>query len=178
MPEPERLELLIDSTAIQTRVQELAVEIDRAFEDASEFVAIGVMKGSLHFLSDLLRAMKTDPRLELIRASNYPENEKARSQAQLQVIGDFAINNCELLVIDDILDQGGTAMAVQEALAPFSPKRVLWAMLLVKEGAVERTGLNPDFVGFTVPEKWVVGYGLDYAERYRNLKEIYVLKRR
>ena len=164
---------LLSAQHSETRVLELAQLIDEAFK-GREPVLVGVMKGSLHFLSDLSRALKVDHTLEFLRASTYPSGASPEPQSSVESWSGFGVGGEDVLVVDDILDRGQTAQAVAKFLAAQSPYTVAWAFLVVKEGAIERSGIRPDFIGFEIPNVWVVGYGMDYEERYRNLSGISV----
>jgi hypoxanthine phosphoribosyltransferase len=164
---------LLSAKDIQTRVCELAQEIDEAYQERQP-VLVGIMKGSLHFLSDLSRNLKVDHTLEFLRASTYPSGSSPEPETTVESWSGFDVTGKEVLVVDDILDRGMTAKAISGFLTAQSPRSVTWVFLVVKEGAVERTGLRPEFIGFEIPNVWVVGYGMDYEERYRNLGGIQV----
>jgi hypoxanthine phosphoribosyltransferase len=165
---------LLSAKVIRERVCALAQEIEQAYE-GREFVLLGVLKGSLHFVSDLLRSMKCDPRLEWVRVITYPEGTTARDKPSFLPVGDLNLEGKDVLVVDDILDRGHTSKAILEGLSSHHPNSIQWAFLLVKAGAPERTGLRPDFTGFEIPDVWVAGYGLDHSERFRNHDQIFVL---
>ena len=171
---PGSAHLLVSSTQIQESIQTLAREID-AFYQNSDLVVVGVLKGAVHFVSNLLRQMTLDPPVEWVRVVTYRHGTTAMKESQVIFAGDVDLKGKELLVADDILDQGHTYQALKQALERYHPASLKWAFLLEKEGARSRAGCLPDFVGLRVPDVWVVGYGLDLSERFRNLPGIYRL---
>ena len=176
MSDPLRLlKPLLSSKDIQRRISELAREIDEAYKDASILV-LGIMKGSVHFLSDLTRELQIDHTIDFIRVSTYREGSSPSPSPKVETWEGFDLQNKDVLVVDDILDRGFTSQAVSDYLAGQSPKSVRWAVLLAKEGALKRTGIQPDFLGFEIPDVWVVGYGMDYDERFRHLRDICVME--
>jgi len=171
---PGSAQLLVSSTQIQESVQTLARETD-AFYQNSDLVVVGVLKGAVHFVSDLLRQMTLDPPVEWIRVVTYPHGTTAVKDSRVIFTGEVELAGKDLLVADDILDQGHTYQALKQALELHQPASLRWVYLLEKEGARSRAGCLPDFVGLRVPDVWVVGYGLDLSERFRNLPDIYSL---
>lgn len=167
---------LIDREALHERIAALALEIDQAYK-GKDFVVVGVLKGAHHFLSDLLLQMTLDPRVEFVRVATYGDSMNPSGVAKVTEVGQLDLGGRDVLVIEDILDRGGTVKALARALANHPIQSLRWAFLLVKEGAAARSGLDPDFVGFTIPDEWVVGYGLDIGERFRNLEGIYSVAR-
>lgn len=168
-------ELLISGEAIQRRIAEMAVHIDRAYR-GRRIVVVGVLKGAVHFLSDLTRCLSVDQRLEFVRVATYKNSTHAVVSARPEVFSDFDVTGQDVLVVDDILDHGQTARAVRDCLEARQPRSIRWAILLVKDGAIERAGFRPDFIGFEIHDTFVVGYGLDYCERYRNVPDIYAFE--
>lgn len=171
---PPTAACLIGSSTIQERIHSLADEIDRFFE-TQEYVLIGVLKGAIHFVSDLARALKGDPQLEWIRVRTYPTGILPNPTSEVSPVGDFTLRGCTVLVLDDVLDRGLTCQAVNLFLEAQQPAQVHWCFFLAKEGSIEKTGIQPNFIGFTVPDRWLIGYGLDLDEKYRNLPGIYYL---
>lgn len=171
---PPGARVLLSAEVIRERVCALAQEIEAAYE-GREFVLLGVLKGSLHFVSDLLRSMKSDPRLEWVRVVTYPKGTTACDKPQFLPAGDLNLEGKDVLVVDDILDRGHTSQAILEGLSSHHPNSIRWAFLLVKGGASDRTAVHPDFTGFEIPDVWVVGYGLDHSERFRNRDKIFAL---
>lgn len=150
------------------------MEIDSQYEK-SDLVVVGVLKGAVHFVSDLLRQMKLDPPVEWVRVITYQGGTTAAEDSKVFFAGEADLEGKDVLVADDILDRGYTYRALKQVLETYRPASLRWAFLLEKSGARERAGLQPDFVGLQAPDVWVAGYGLDLSERFRNLTDIYSL---
>lgn len=170
--------ILIDRTRIATRVAEMGTQIASDLElttGADRLVVVPVLTGALVFTADLVRTMPMRLRLELIEASSYPGKA---TQSQGVTLGSGPIDSlagAHVLIVDDIFDSGRTLAAVRDLVAATNPASVRTAVLLRKE--VERAvDMTPDYVGFDVPDAFVVGYGLDYDGWYRNLPNIAVLR--
>jgi hypoxanthine phosphoribosyltransferase len=168
------LQLLLSKEQLQDQICQMASEIE-ALSCSEPIVILGVLKGCLHFLSDLLRVLPFDVRTEYLRVSSYPDKDQPIQFPHVIPVGQLELKGATVLVVDDILDRGGTRQVVEKYLTDQGVKRIYWAFLLVKEGSITRIGFQPDFIGFTIPDQWVVGFGLDYSERYRNLEGIYRL---
>ena len=166
--------VVVSAESIRRRVSEMAEEIDRQYRQRFPLV-LGVMKGSLYFLADLTRQLKVEHQIDFVRVSTYPNGSSATASPQVESWKGLDIANRDILVVDDILDMGHTSQAVSAFLNQHNPRSVTWAVLVAKEGAMVRSGLHPDFLGFEIPNVWVVGYGMDYNERFRNLPDIHEL---
>jgi hypoxanthine phosphoribosyltransferase len=173
----ESLETLIDEAAIAHRVGELAAEIDRDYADADELVLIGVLKGSFIFLSDLSRRLSIPHRVEFIAVSSYGDRE-SEDPGAVRLILDVRhdIGGKHVLIVEDIVDTGHTLTYLERLLAARLPASLKACALLRKPDRAE-VDIAIDYLGFDIPDVWVVGYGLDYAERFRTLPKICVLKR-
>jgi hypoxanthine phosphoribosyltransferase len=154
-------------------VQRLAREVRGAYGDAP-LTIIGVLTGSVVLLADLIRQLSMPLRVGVIQASSYragttPGELVLRSEMMLDVAGR------DLLLVDDIFDTGNTLAEVTAALRTFGPTSVRSAVLLRKAGR-QQAEIVPDFVGFEIPDEFVVGYGLDYADHFRNLPYLAALE--
>lgn len=166
-PEP-----LISSTTIQARVGELAEEIARDYAGRVP-VFVGVLKGALHLTSDLARRMPAPIGIEFVRASSYSGTE-SRGEVDLHPAILECLTGRELVVIEDIIDTGRTCATLLQHLRTFAPASIRLCTLLDKPS--RRVIEVPiDYVGFTIDDHFVVGYGLDYEEQYRELSAIHVL---
>ncbi len=164
---PDRLETLISAEAIRVRISELALEIDLQYQGESVLL-VAVLKGSVHFLSDLSRAMTTETSLDFMQVSSYQSGKSSTGVVQIVKDLDINIEGKHLLIVEDIVDTGRTLSYLRRLLTTRNPKSVSVVALLSKPDArVEETPV--EYVGFVIPNEFVVGYGLDYAERYRNL---------
>lgn len=170
--------ILIDRTAIARRVAEMGAQIASDLEldtGADRLVVVPVMTGALVFAADLVRTMPMRLRLELISASSYPGQATTSQGVSLGNGPTDELTGAHVLILDDIFDSGRTLAAVRGLVEAIGPASVRTAVLLRKE--VDRAvDMEPDYVGFDVPDAFVVGYGLDYDGWYRNLPNIAVLR--
>jgi hypoxanthine phosphoribosyltransferase len=166
-------ESLYDAVAIAARVRELAAELDVAFA-GGPVVAVVALKGAMVFAADLIRAMKTPIELEMIRAKSYAGTEST-GEVTFSLVPEGDLLGKTVLVIEDIIDTGRTARAIYGQLLKQYAKRVHVVTLLDKPSRRE-VDFEADWVGFSIEDVFVVGYGMDCDERYRELGDIRVLK--
>lgn len=171
---PDLAEILFTDEEIKRRVKSLAREIKRAYGDG-EFTIVSLINGAVMFTADLMREIDNPVRLDCIRVSSY--GLKTKSIGTPQIIHSLTLDIAKrhVLLIDDILDTGKTFKLVSDLILQLKPASLRTCVLLDKKGRRE-VKFEADFVGFEIPDKFVVGYGLDFAERYRNLPCIGVLK--
>ena len=166
--------ILISKEALDKRISELAAELDRDYAGKRPLM-VSILKGSIMFYSDLLRAMKIPLELDFMVISSY--GNKTRSSGEVRMIKDLdrSIEGRHVIIVEDIVDSGYTLSYLKRMLYSRHPQSIKICALLDK---VERreVPLEPDYKGFDIGNEFVVGYGLDYAELYRNLPEIGVLK--
>jgi hypoxanthine phosphoribosyltransferase len=167
-------EIIVSETMIKRRVRRLGAEIAAAF-GGEEITVVAIINGALFFAADLLREIRRPVRLDCIRVSSYRNETRAVGKPEIVHSMTIDIANRHVLLIDDILDTGKTLSAVVPLIKKLNPASVKTCVLLDKKGRRE-VDFDADFVGFQIPDKFVVGYGLDFAERYRNLPCIGVLK--
>ena len=167
-PEP-----LIDAAAIQQRVAELAAEISTDFA-GQDVVVLPVLKGSVFFGVDLARALTVPVQLDFIRARSY-DGDQSTGHVEFSLEPTVPLRGKTLLVVEDILDTGRTASAIVKRLLESEPEAVELCVLLDKP-AGRVVPMSPRFVGFEIENQFVVGYGLDYNEQYRELSAIYTLE--
>ena len=168
------LEVLLSQEQIQTRVKELGVEITRDYAGLNPLL-IGVLKGACFFLSDLLRAIDTPLGIEFMAISSYGSSTRTSGEVRIMKDLDVPIEGRHILVVEDIVDTGLTLSYLLANLESRGAASVKLAALLDKFERREKD-VKIDYLGFKIPDHFVVGYGLDYAERYRNLPFIAVLK--
>lgn len=168
------MEILIPADRIQSRVDEMGREIAAAYPNHEPVTIIGVLTGSLVFLADLIRRLDLPLKIGLLQASSY--RGETTSPGQLRILPDLLpdLGGRHVLLLDDILDTGRTLSKVTENLRARGAKSVRVAVLLRKLGR-QQVPFEPDFCGFEIPDKFVVGYGLDYNDEYRHLPYIGVL---
>ena len=173
-PADDIAEVLIDELAIAAKVRELGTAIADDYR-GKDLVLVSILKGALPFLADLMRQMPIPLALDFLEVSSY--GEATESSGNVRILKDLAkpIEGREVVVIEDILDTGHTLSYVIEHLRAKQPRSVRLCTLLDKP-ARRIVPIQIDYRGFEIPDKFVVGYGLDYAERYRNLPFIGVLK--
>jgi hypoxanthine phosphoribosyltransferase len=169
----ERVKILLSRGRIQRRIQELAKQIRQDFPE-EPLLLVGVLKGAVFFLADLARGIPGEVSLDFIAVSSYGKDTKSSGQVKLTKDLDASIEGRTVIVVEDILDTGMTLQYLLRVLEQRKPKRLCVAVLLDKP---ERrlTAVHADYVGFSIPNEFVVGFGLDYAERYRNLHGVGVL---
>ena len=173
-PADDIAEVLIDEQAIAAKVRELGAAIADDYR-GKDLVLVSILKGALPFLADLMRQMPIPLALDFLEVSSYGEGTE--SSGNVRILKDLAkpIEGREVVVVEDILDTGHTLSYVIEHLRSKQPTSVRLCTLLDKP-ARRIVPIEIDYRGFEIPDKFVVGYGLDYAERYRNLPFIGVLK--
>ena len=173
-PADDIAEILLDADAIALKVRELGARIATDYR-GREPVLVSILKGALPFLADLMRAIPIHVRLDFLEVSSY--GVATSSSGVVRILKDLAqpIEGRHVVVVEDILDTGHTLSFVLDHLRSQRPASVKLCTLLDKPSR-RIVGVTPDYRGYEVPDKFVVGYGLDYAERYRNLPFIGVLK--
>ena len=171
---PDLAEVLLTEAQIRRRIRTLAREI-KAVYDSREFTIISLINGAVMFTADLMREIDNPVRLDCVRVSSYGAKTKSIGTPQVIYSLTLDIARRDVLLIDDILDTGKTLKLVSELIQTLKPASLRTCVLLDKKARRE-VAIEADFVGFEIPDKFVVGYGLDFAERYRNLPGIGVLK--
>ena len=166
--------VLLTREQIAGRVAELGQEISRDYK-GYDLVLAGVLKGSVIFLADLMRAITIPHRYDLVRASSYGNSTVSSGHVKIWRNGHMSLDGCDVLIVEDILDTGQTIAAIGRELQRCGAQSVAVCVLLAKRR--ERlAAVEPRYVGFEIPDRFVVGYGLDYDERYRHLDCVAILK--
>lgn len=170
-------EVLIDEASIQARVRELGAEIASAYGGGEPLVLVSVLKGSLIFVADLMRAIPSNVVIDLMEVSSYGGGN-TESSGTVRILKDLSgtIEGRDVLIVEDIIDTGLTLNYLMGYLSGKSPRSIRIVTLLNKP-ARRLVDLKVDWTGFEIPDKFVVGYGLDFGETYRNLRYVGVLKR-
>jgi hypoxanthine phosphoribosyltransferase len=166
--------VLFEEATILRRLDEMAAQISEDYRDR-ELTVIAILSGSLMFMADLLRRIPLPLNLDCLSVASY--HGKAETSGKVifkQVVPD--VEQRDILILDDILDSGRTLAAVREKLQMANPRSIRVCVLLRKKKLRERPA-NADYVGFEIEDEFVVGYGLDFMERYRNLPCIGVLRK-
>jgi hypoxanthine phosphoribosyltransferase len=169
----EKLRVLIRRARIQRRVVEVARAITQDFKGERVHL-IGVLKGACIFLADLVREINLETSIDFIAVSSYGKGKQSSGQVRVLKDLDSSIEGLNVVLVEDILDTGVTLTYLLRILRQRKPKVLKIAALLDKPSRRIKD-VKGDYVGFTIPNDFVVGYGLDYAERYRNLKDVCIL---
>ena len=166
-------EILLSEAQIQKRVHEMALEIRRDYPDDLHVVA--VLKGAFIFLSDLARYIPGHVSLDFMAVSSYAKGTTSSGEVKMVKDLDHALDGRHVIIVEDIVDTGLTLHYLQKILRERNPKSLRTACLLSKPSR-RQIEVSVEYVGFTIEDRFVVGYGLDYAEQYRNLPHIAVLE--
>jgi hypoxanthine phosphoribosyltransferase len=165
-------DVLLTERQIQDRVRELAAEIRRDFPDDLHLIA--VLKGAFIFLSDLVRQMAGQVSLDFLAVSSYAKGTTSSGQVRLLKDLDTTLDGRNVVIVEDIVDTGLTLTYLQDILRARGPKSLRTACLLSKPSR-RLVDVKVEYIGFEIPDRFVVGYGLDFAEQYRNLPHIAVM---
>ena len=169
----DQIRVMISRERIQKRITEMARQIRKDFPNEPLHL-VAVLKGSVFFLTDLARQIPGNISLDFIAVSSYGNSTQSSGEVKLTRDLDSSIEGKTVILVEDILDTGMTMQYLLRVFQQRKPKRLLVAVLLDKPGR-RLTAVRADYVGFTIPNEFVVGYGLDYAERYRNIPDVGVL---
>jgi hypoxanthine phosphoribosyltransferase len=171
---PDVQEILISEEDIAGKVRELAARISQDYR-GEKILMVGIIKGAVIFLADLVRHVEVPVNIDFMAVSSYGKASESSGVVQILKDLDQSIENRHVIVIEDIVDTGLTLKYMLDNLSTRKPASLKTCTLLDKPTR-RKVNVYPDYNGFTIPDKFVVGYGLDYAENYRNLKDICVLK--
>jgi hypoxanthine phosphoribosyltransferase len=169
------LRVLIPSAEIHERIRQLGAQIDADYAGGDPLYLVAILKGSCIFLADLARAIKRDVRLDFLGVSSYGRGKSSSGQVKLTRDLDGSIEGLDILIVEDIIDSGVTLNYLMQVLAQRKPRSVRIAALLDKPSRRIRP-VEVAYRGFEIPDEFVVGYGLDFAESYRNLPDVCVLE--
>ena len=166
------MRVLLSAAQIQSSIDRLAREIHER-EEGRPLTVIAVLTGSIIFLADLIRKLDMPLRVGVIQARSYLGTERGALSVNADMLPEVA--GRDVLIIDDIFDTGHTLVEVLSFLDELKPRSLRTAVLVLKQGK-QRVALRPDYVGFEIPDVFVVGYGLDYNDAYRNLPYLAALE--
>jgi hypoxanthine phosphoribosyltransferase len=167
-------QILVDEATIKNRLKELGQEINQAYQ-GRELAVIAIINGAIIFVADLIRELSIPLQLDCIRVSSYRDDTKPMQEPEVIDKIRLDLKGIDVLVIDDILDSGNTLSRVSQMFQAMEPASLKTCVLLDKK-TTRSVDFEADFVGFRIPDEFVVGYGLDFAERYRQLPCIGVLR--
>jgi hypoxanthine phosphoribosyltransferase len=168
------LRTLLSAQQIQKRIQEMGSQIDKDYPDGTLHL-VCILKGACFFLADLARAVQREVVIDFIGISSYGRGKTTSGAVKLTKDLDLAVEGADVLLVEDIVDSGVTLTYLVNVLQQRKPKSIRIAALLDKPDRRQRP-VKVAYVGFQIPDEFVVGYGLDYAERYRNLRDVCVLE--
>jgi hypoxanthine phosphoribosyltransferase len=167
-------EILVKAEELQNRVRELAAEISRDYADR-DLVLIGVLKGAVFFLSDLMRQLEVPCEVDFMAVASYGSATKSSGVVRILKDLDAVIEGRDVLIVEDIVDSGLTLQYLLRNLGARNPRSLEVCALLTKPER-RKVHLPTRYVGFEIPNRFVIGYGLDHGERYRNLPFVAALK--
>lgn len=167
------LRVLFSREQIALRVAELGRQISQDFA-GQPVVLVGVLKGAAIFLSDLARQIELDSSFDFVAVSSYGNEKQNSGEVKLLKDVDQSMEGKNVILVEDILDTGLTMTYLKKMISTHHPKALRVAALLDKK-CCRQVPIQADYVGYEIPDKFVVGYGMDYAERYRNLPDICVI---
>ena len=166
--------VLLSEAAIKERITTLAAEIERDYPASDEIHLVAVLKGGFMFMADLVRAMSDRVTMDFMAVSSYAKGTTSSGQVRVLKDLDSNLEGRHVIVVEDIVDTGLTLHYLQDLLKARAPKSMKTACLLSKPSR-RKVEVQVDYIGFTIEDHFVVGYGLDYAEKYRNLPYIAIL---
>lgn len=166
--------ILISEDEIRRRITSLAGEIEQSYPDGEEIHLVAILKGGFMFMADLVRAMSERVTMDFMAVSSYGKGTTSSGQVRVLKDLDSNLEGRRIILVEDIVDTGLTLHYLQELLRARAPRSLKTACLLSKPSR-RKVEIEVDYVGFTIEDYFVVGYGLDYAEKYRNLPYIAVL---
>jgi hypoxanthine phosphoribosyltransferase len=169
-----KLKVLISANRIQARIRELGEQISRDYPEGKLHL-IGILKGATFFLTDLARAIKRDVSIDFMGISTYGKGKTSSGEVKVTKDLDISIEGLDVLIVEDIVDSGITLNYLLHVLQQRKPRSLRIAALLDKPERRLRP-VQVSYVGFPIPDQFVVGFGLDHAERYRNLDDICVVE--
>lgn len=172
---PDIQEILLDKQDIKDIVKKVGAEITRDYADKNPLV-IAVLRGAVVFMADIMRAIECPLSIDFMAVSSYGDGVKSSGVVRIVKDLDTKIEGRHVIIVEDVLDSGLTLSYLVRMLKSRNPASIEIAAFLVKDIEGKRPAIDPRYVGTHVPDKFVVGYGLDYAERYRNLPYVGVLK--
>ncbi len=167
--------ILISKQQLDIRIKEMADAISNDYKDKKPLF-ICILKGSIFFMVDLLKNLTIPAQIDCMSVSSYGTNTQSGGEVKITKDLNVAINDKDVIIVEDIVDSGNTLSHLKRLLLQRKPASLKICTLLDKPDR-RRVEIDVDYTGFEIPDEFVVGYGLDYAENYRQLDQIYVLKR-
>ncbi len=169
----EKFVPLISEEEIQKRIVQLAVELDEEYKTKLP-IFIGILNGSFMFLADLIKNIKFPCEVDFFKLSSYGDEKISSGKVKLLKELNADITNRHIIIVEDIVDSGLSIKYIESMMEQFNPASMKVISLLVKPASIKYE-IKIDYIGFEIEDKFVIGYGLDYAQKYRNLRSIHVL---
>jgi hypoxanthine phosphoribosyltransferase len=173
MPEPARGEILVQADDLQRRIRELGAEITRDYQ-GRDLLLVCVLKGAVFFLSDLMREIQVPCEVDFMAVASYGDSTDSSGVVRILKDLDAAIEGRDVLIVEDIVDSGLTLQYLVRNLRARGPSSLEVCALLTKP-ARRKAEVGAKYIGFEIPNRFVIGYGLDHAEKYRNLPYVAAL---
>lgn len=169
----DRFELFLSAETIQKRVKELAAQINRDYQNKVP-IFIGILNGSFIFFSDIVREITVDCEVDFLKLSSYGDAKISSGQVKMLKELNCQVTGRDIIVVEDIIDSGLSIEFIKKLITRENPQSFTVVTLLLKK-SVAKINFPIDYVGFEIPPEFVIGYGLDYGQKVRNLKSIYRL---
>ncbi|MBE6678343.1 MAG: hypoxanthine phosphoribosyltransferase [Ruminococcaceae bacterium] len=166
--------VLITEEQLQAKVKELGKQISEDYA-GKPLLLVGILKGSMIFMADLMRAIDINCKIDFMSISSYYSGTQSSGQVRIVLDLNKPVKDYDLLIVEDILDSGITLSYIKQLLLPRCPRSIKICTLLDKPDR-RKTDIVADYCGFTIPDEFVIGYGLDYDEDYRNLPYVGIIK--
>ncbi len=164
---------LLTEDQIQSRIAELGVQLTLDYQGIVP-VFIGVLNGSFLFMADLIKCVDLDCEIDFFKLSSYGDEKLSSGKVRLLKELNCDVNNRDIIIVEDIVDSGLSVNYIEELFAEKKPNSMKVVSLFVKPKSL-KYNVKIDYIGFNIPSKFVIGYGLDYAQKYRNLRSVYIL---
>lgn len=168
-----KLKKYISSKEIKQRIKKLAAKINRDYRDKTPII-IGILNGSFIFMADLIRELEIDCEVDFLKLSSYGDEKITSGKIKMLKELNCEIHGRDILVVEDIIDSGLSVKFIKDIIEKEKPASLKFASLLYKKD-IAKLDFGIDYIGFKIDNKFVIGYGLDFAQKFRNLKGIYVL---
>ncbi len=170
--QPHRVDVMIAEQEVQERIRQLGEDINRTYQDSENLVLVGLLRGSYMFMADLSRQITVNHEIDFMTASSY--GNKTESSREVKILKDLdgCIKGKDVLIVEDIIDTGYTLNKVTEMLHTAREPKSIRICTLLDKPSRRVVDVKVDWVGFDIPDEFVVGVGIDYAQKYRNLPYI------
>ncbi|BDU50537.1 hypoxanthine phosphoribosyltransferase [Haliovirga abyssi] len=167
--------VLVSEEEIQKRVKELGKIITKDFKETKGLIVVGLLRGSILFMADLMREIKLPLKIDFMTVSSYGNQFETTREVKILKDLDENVMGKDILIVEDIIDSGLTLSKIMEILKNRNPNSIKLCTLLNKSARRE-VNIKADYIGFDIPDEFVLGYGLDYLQEYRNLPYVGVMK--